>query len=232
MIAKGERGGSESGCADVSSISKPLPESMTDPPRNAGNKQNLRKKKDMLLTAAHCVRAGSYSARIGGDRVNGGSSISISEGYKHPSYSSFDSGSQWDIAVLKLASPVTIFTGGLFNLFANGGDIPLANLNADDAFPRVGSQAVALGWGDTDPDMSNQVLAYQLQEAALDVISNERCEDSRMGQYSYEGLVDESMICTYTLDQDACQVRKSGRGPANLRSSAATSMRSERENCQ
>ena len=165
----------------------------------------------MVLTAAHCVRAGTYSARIGGDRINGGSSISISRGYKHPSYSSFASGSEWDMAVLKLSSPVNMFTGGIVNLFANGGDIPLANVNGDDGFPSVGSTAVALGWGDTDPDEGDQVLAYNLQEATLDVISNEQCEGARMGGNSYEGLVDDSMLCTYTLGRDSCQVRKRGR---------------------
>jgi hypothetical protein len=61
-----------------------------------------------------------------------------------------------------------------------------------------------MGWGDVDPG-SAVITVNELHIVSVEVISNEACETITKGGENYEGKIHDSMLCTSTEGQDACQ---------------------------
>ena len=77
------------------------------------------------------------------------------------------------------------------------------------------SQLMVLGWGVTNTDTGS--LSNKLMEMDLIVITNEICDASSDGNFSYEGQITDSMLCAMNFGEDSCQ-GDSG-GPLVLKSS-------------
>jgi len=145
---------------------------------------------DFVLTAAHCL-GGSYSVRIGTDRSsNRGVNVEMLREYEHPDYN--DRNDDNDIALVKLSEPA-------------GRGMPLVRMNPNEDVPFVGTWAHVMGWGDQNPDEDITRLAKNLMGVDIQVISNSQCERSSRGEDSYRGWIYDSMLCTMTQGQDACQ---------------------------
>ena len=156
---------------------------------------------DVVLTAAHCLRGSgiSYKVAIGKADLtsNDGQVIRVDREIRHPNYSwSTDSN---DFGLLILSELV----GDIISEDA------MVRLNSDESYPKVGEMARTMGWGDTDPDSDTLSVSYSLLEVDLPVISNQECqaaEGSDNGYTdSYESYILNSMLCTFSPGQDACQ---------------------------
>ena len=122
--------------------------------------------------------------------------IRVAREIRHPKYSwSTDSN---DFGLLILSKPVGDLT-----------EDQIIRLNADESYPEVGEVARTMGWGDTDPDGAKLSVSYSLLEVDLPVISNEECQAAKGSDNgytdSYEGYIFNSMLCTFSPGQDACQ---------------------------
>mmetsp|Transcript_4522 Transcript_4522/g.8079 ORF Transcript_4522/g.8079 Transcript_4522/m.8079 type:complete len:348 (+) Transcript_4522:939-1982(+) len=62
-----------------------------------------------------------------------------------------------------------------------------------------------MGWGGTAYGGDEPSFPDDLQEVDLEVISNDECDNFKIGRDSYEGLIYDNMLCTYTEGKDACQ---------------------------
>ena len=142
-----------------------------------------------MLTAAHCL-GGGIEVIIGSDNVNQGERINVKTAIEHPDYN--DGTDEYDIAILVLEQPTEL-------------DITLVQVNKDNNYPAAGRTAHTLGWGDTDPGDS-QRLSDELMVVDVEVISNDECEAAEKGGDAYDGWIKDSMVCTFTNGQDACQV--------------------------
>ena len=73
-----------------------------------------------------------------------------------------------------------------------------------------------LGWGEIDSDMATVNISATLREAETHVISNEQCEasegivDGTDSTASYNGLITDNMLCTFSVDKDSCQKDSGG----------------------
>lgn len=144
-----------------------------------------------LLSSAIASRISSslLQIRVGSSvRNSGGSLFQISEIYEHPEYN--NETYQYDISVLKLASPLS-FSSSV-------GSVSLA---AKEAALPVGENAVVSGWGRLSV---NGALATQLQAVVVPIISRESCQESY-----WQYIVDEGMVCAGYPEggKDACGVR-------------------------
>jgi len=156
---------------------------------------------EWVLTAAHCVSKPNFDVVVGNYNTSQVSSNqqkrAALEVYQHPSYSS--SPTRNDYALVKLASPVEINSCvGTACLPEEGQDVA------------AGSKCWITGWGTLRAGGSTPQI---LQEAEVDIISNEDCVN-KCG-YS-RSQITSSMLCAQgkTADgkiRDACQ-RDSG-GP-------------------
>lgn len=142
-----------------------------------------------MLTAAHCL-GGDIEVIIGSDNVNQGQKINVKSAIEHPDYN--DGTDEYDIALLVLEEPTSL-------------DIALVKVNKDNNYPAAGRTAHTMGWGDTDPGDS-QRLSDELMVVDVEVISNDECEAAERGGDAYDGWIKDSMVCTFTNGQDACQV--------------------------
>ncbi|KAL7468916.1 hypothetical protein ACHAXS_009160 [Conticribra weissflogii] len=113
----------------------------------------------------------------------------------HPSYASGPD--SHDFAILFLQRPTVVK------------NIPTVALNKNAAQPGGGSTVAVLGWGDVDDDPDVRQFSDSLQRAALKVVDNAECErvsgwvgDLRV---SFEGYIDQSMLCAQHRSRDACQ---------------------------
>ena len=158
---------------------------------------------EWVLTAAHCITEfdGSVSIPSSIDVVAGINSLSAVSGYqrrdviqiiRHPSYthSSYDH----DIALMKLASPVTL-----------GGTGTGATSTIPLVFPSIGSlegvNALVSGWGNTSTSSSS--YPYDLYKVTVPIISNSVCNNSA----HYNGAITNNMLCAgYDVGgYDSCQ---------------------------
>lgn len=128
-----------------------------------------------VLTAAHCVYDEyplNFQVIINREKLssNQGEVLMIDKIYVHPkfNYSTLSN----DIALLKLSSPAS----------ATPIEI-LPSLSDQDA---AGTNAIALGWGNTSPTL--QAFPNQLQQATIPIISNAACKISMTG-------ITPSMLC-------------------------------------
>ena len=167
--------------------------------------------KSVVLTAAHCVAfEGNYTVAIGRHNLTNsdvGDDVSIAETVVHPSYDMWMS-DNYDIALLFLSRPTTA-------------DVDLVNINANSTLPIVAAGVTYLGWGEIDSDMATVNISAMLREAETHVISNEQCEasegivDGTDSDASYNGLITDNMLCTFSVDKDSCQ--KDSGGPLIFR---------------
>lgn len=149
-------------------------------------------KKNLVLTAAHCVHSGTRGAvlfpsvAIGGVDVRGDADTETHQVCRtiiHPSYKGTKGGS--DLALLVLSSN------------SNKNPIKLA---AKD--PEIGQALRVLGWG----RMRNGRSPSTLQEGILDVLSNADCRKRITAQVPDSGLnILDSMVCAQREGVDACK---------------------------
>ena len=153
-----------------------------------------------VVTAAHCVIddngdtlppseidvvAGEYnrSQNDGTEQQRGVSTVIV-----HPNYdpSSDDS----DIALLRLASPVT--------LGASVGVVPLVSSPAHDALVAPGVSSLVSGWGATSEGGSSAAI---LQKVRVPIVSNATCNAA------YGGGITANMLCAGLAEggKDSCQ---------------------------
>ncbi|KAL3823948.1 hypothetical protein ACHAXA_007919 [Cyclostephanos tholiformis] len=145
--------------------------------------------KDVVITAAHCVRDGSVTAVIGGNTVDEGEKINVIKSVTHDNYNSITDG--YDVGLLILESSTTL-------------DITFPVLNIDNDYPSAGATTYAMGWGDTDVTTYEKVSDW-LMVVDLEVITNEDCNAAEEGDVSYRNWVTDDMMCTYSENRDACQ---------------------------
>ena len=145
--------------------------------------------KDIVLTAGHCIREGVVSAVVGGNDIVEGERIRVTSTIIHPNYEALTDG--YDVGLMILENPTML-------------DIALPSLNSDNAFPSIGSNTYALGWGDTNVATSEKV-SNSLMITSLNVISNQECDAAKEDDVSYKNWIHDDMLCTFTENQDACQ---------------------------
>lgn len=148
--------------------------------------------KDWVLTAAHCVvgkTASSLKVRAGSTyNTSGGQLVSVASYTAHASYRDVTTG--YDIAVIKLASPITTSSA-----------VPavVPGTTADATATKVGNYLVLSGWGRTSP--YNDSYPSSLKEAWLPVVSASTCA-AENGVYS----VPSGTVCggVNEYDQSGC----------------------------
>jgi secreted trypsin-like serine protease len=186
---------------------------------------------DIVVTAAHCVDGGSWNRMLGGHlKVLAGSRVLREDVNKqpgqlvdvvdvrvHPSWDGtmayFDEGAPegWDVAVLKLAQPVT-------------GIQPMRLIGADERALWGGGSGLrpgawVAGWGVTnalydrvDIDEADETQA-NLREVQLPLLSDSTCERSDLSMGSDAEAFDrEKMICGFARDTDRRANRSNRRG--------------------
>ena len=145
--------------------------------------------KDMVLTAAHCeghfqlAQIGRYNRLDVNETYD---ELSILKEYPHPLY--LDPFSNYDFMLLKL-------DGSSNN--------KLARLNKHKLDSDNSPILTAIGFGVTDPDNTKDA-ADILQEAKLNYMSNEICELSSDGEKSYDGYLNNNMMCATAEERDTC----------------------------
>lgn len=149
--------------------------------------------KDWVLTAAHCVESvkkselGNMSIRYNfiDQASDQGLSVNIENIYIHPEYLA---GKSTDVALIKLASPVT--------------DIEYLTLATDDDADQIqsGTEAIVSGWGAT---ASGGHVSTQLLKVKVPLVSNEVCNS----EAAYNGKIAATEICAgfTTGGKDSCQ---------------------------
>ncbi len=83
-------------------------------------------------------------------------------------------------------------------------DVDYARINDDESYPPVGTTVVSMGWGNTNAN-GEESYPSNLMAVDLETISNDDCDDAKIGGDSYQGWIYDSMICTWTRGKDACQ---------------------------
>jgi len=150
---------------------------------------------DVVLTAAHC-QGGNYDVVVNRYDLNSndGETISIDYEVPHPKYN--DKTTDNDFNLVFLSRPTKE-------------NVALMNINDDSNTPRVGSEVIVMGWGDTISDDYTQKLADKLLEVSVNAISNKDCDDSKGsiggGSTSYKNLISDNMLCAQDSGEDACQ---------------------------
>lgn len=145
--------------------------------------------KDVVLTAAHCsgnlmlAEVGRYNRWDSKDDYD---ELRILEEYPHPLFD--EDNLTYDFMLLKLdgsskKNPV--------------------KLNKKELDPHDDPVLTAVGFGLTDPDRSSSASII-LQEVQLDYIPNEICETSSNGEDSYDGYLNNNMLCATAEEKDTC----------------------------
>ena len=146
-----------------------------------------------MLSAAHCgggifdqVQIGRYNRK---DVTDTYEAFDIIEEIIHPLYQDDTIDHDQMIVILSGDSTAT--------------PIPI---NRDPAVPSDGALVTVMGWGLTEEEDENSASPV-LKRADLNVISNDECENSKSGLLydSYQGLIEDDMLCAGTLGSDSCQ---------------------------
>ncbi|KAH7353182.1 trypsin-like cysteine/serine peptidase domain-containing protein [Pyrenochaeta sp. MPI-SDFR-AT-0127] len=143
-----------------------------------------------VVSAAHCYfgRTGSsWRIRAGSlNRASGGTLSTVSSIRLHPNYN--DDTSDYDIAILKLSTPVpTSSTIGYATLAASGSD------------PAAGTTVTVAGWGDTTESGSSPSL---LRKVDVPVVSRATCRNN----YSVSSVTDRMFCAGLSAGgKDSCQ---------------------------
>jgi trypsin len=152
--------------------------------------------RDVVLTAAHCDEGGEgkYKAVVGRHALadSDGQELSVKQALPHPNYDAGATDNDFLLIFLKEAAST---------------DINLVKLNSDADTPNVGAAVTVMGWGDIDPTDDGQVLASELMEVEVNVISNEECDNSDGSSGSYKDSITSNMLCAKEEGggEDSCQ---------------------------
>ncbi len=141
---------------------------------------------DVVLTAAHCS-IDKFKVVVNRHNLNNffkGDVIDISFQVTHPWYNRRTT--NYDFNLVFLTRPTNA-------------NVQPVKLNSDPSVPQAGDLVTVMGWGDTAAADNIQRLSAVLQDVDLNVISNEKCQESS-GFYngwfqSYDGAISSSMIC-------------------------------------
>ena len=121
---------------------------------------------EWVLTAAHCVTAPApspFSVLVGTqDLLQGGPLVPVAAVHVHPGWTPSDTNVSNDVALIRLAQPVSVAT---LDLVARG----------QESLWTPGSTATLVGWGGLTIDMDDQVFPVQLQEVEVPVVSDTSC---------------------------------------------------------
>ena len=157
-----------------------------------------------VVTAAHCITSmyywGEYMAPGDVEVVLGvydlkhdsGKRVRVKRIIPHPLHDLWAETSDSDIALLELAEEVSYPT------------LPLVSEDSS----LEGIEAVAIGWGLTNPQGSVARFPYKLQQVSVPIISNEECNESynQTGGY-YNDSITDTMMCAGEDEggKDTCQ---------------------------
>jgi trypsin len=144
-----------------------------------------------VLTAAHCVTDGvrPYTNLVvfyGDVKLSQARTVAVTTATPHPGYD--PNRIRNDVAVLKLAAPVTGPNIGFVRLPPIGGN----------ATEKTGRTVIVAGWGAT---FQNGGAVNDLREATLKIVSAAECK----AMWSLAGIViAPSQICAWQRGHDAC----------------------------
>ncbi|MBL8264521.1 MAG: trypsin-like serine protease [Xanthomonadaceae bacterium] len=127
-----------------------------------------------VVTAAHCVSGGANptQVRLGSlYRSSGGQVISISQKIVHPGYSTSNINGGNDIALLKLASPVSGITP----------------ISIAASAPGANTAVRLYGWGQTTPQQGGDRGSEQLKQLDTQIIASSNCANYRTGDLCVRG---------------------------------------------
>jgi len=158
-----------------------------------------------VLTAAHCVEGTSpaqLDVLVRATRLdNSGVRKPVARIIRHPQYNA--NTSAYDVAIVRLRSPVTNFSGGLAGL------IPVVSPN-QAALWAPGRTATVTGWGLTSDGGDASTV---LRKVSVPIVSDSACQ----GAYGSE-MISSVMVCAGQAGRDSCQ-GDSG-GPLAVRNGA------------
>jgi len=155
--------------------------------------------KQWVLTAAHCVKSGSQTAKpasieilVGGHDLKNSASgkrVKVSKVVAHSRYN--ENTMDHDIALIKLASPVDAVTIA-----------PAQPGNKQDAPPAV---ATVSGWGNMK-EVGNNFPA-KLQTVDVPMVTRATCDSAIAGLVGQSGVITSNMICAGLPEggKDSCQ---------------------------
>ncbi len=152
--------------------------------------------RDVVLTAAHCDEKGEgqYKAVVGrhAHTDNDGQELSVKLALPHPNYDAYATDKDFLLIFLNDAA---------------SDNINIVRLNSDADTPNVSAPVTVMGWGDIDPTDAGQVLASELMEVEVNVISNEECDSSDGSSGSYKDSITNNMLCAREEGggEDSCQ---------------------------
>ena len=182
--------------------------------------------RDVVLTAAHCMRATDYAV-LGEHDIEvlndgDGEVFAVREVILHPDFSQMLMSIDNDFML--------VFLEGA----SAADDVITVKLNSDPSLPSVGQSVTVMGWGDTDisDDFDEETqhdveTSTVLMNVDVSIISNEECDASEGyidGTYAtYSGRITENMLCATSDGSDSCQgdsggpmVIKGDDGPADV----------------
>lgn len=147
---------------------------------------------DVILTAGHCstffdgVHIDRYDVNDSGDY------LMVEEHYPHPNYGNVI---QSDFALAKLYGR---------------SEKTVVGLNTAESTPVDDDYLTVMGWGVTVEGVSSS-QSDVLREVEVQYMSNEEC-DASSGNYAgdfvtYGGYIEGNMMCAWSSNKDACQVR-------------------------
>lgn len=149
---------------------------------------------EWVVTAAHCFRnfsASNLEVLVGSHTLdvpaNSPLLLQASQIIIHPRYNT--NTLENDIALIRLSESAVI-----------GGDIQtavLSNNDSDDQLADLSSyneRVNALGWGATNPDVNNSDYPLELQEVALDYLSNTSCRSLYLTSGERDPILD-TQVC-------------------------------------
>jgi secreted trypsin-like serine protease len=117
-------------------------------------------KSDWVLTAGHCISAGTYTVRVGSaNRDSGGQLLGVDQAIQHPNFDG------------------SAFTNdaGLLHLVGNANVQPVAlSGSGDDDLEADGAAATLAGWGDITPTLGLLAPA-QLRRASVNIVGDSSC---------------------------------------------------------
>lgn len=149
-----------------------------------------------VVTAAHCTEgetAATIQVLTGTNKLNGsGTRHAVASISVHPRYCGSRCGFDYDVAVLRLATPAE---KGLDHA-------ALITPSQEDRYASPGDDAVTTGWGSLD-DSDNPPFPITLQKVTLPLVARTACNAKK----SYDGTITSRMVCAGFAKggKDSCQ---------------------------